>query len=156
MHNTPEVSDEATSPAALAKRLLNTPISHCFFCHGTGDALDHATLGLGGARPRAKSMARHCRRPGACLTATYGRRGREFYLQPGARRVRTQYESEAIARGWVTHKITGCSATIHRCGSARRNPRNTQASHWRVARLRLTTRAPENLRKWLMQGSTLA
>ena len=30
----------------LAKQL---PINRCLFCHGTSDALDNATLGLGGA-----------------------------------------------------------------------------------------------------------
>jgi hypothetical protein len=58
-------------------------------------------------RPRARAIANHCRRPGAFLTAVHVKRGREFYLQPGARRVRTGYALEAIQNGWLIAKDTG-------------------------------------------------
>ena len=56
-------------------------------------------------KPRA--IANHCRRPGAGLTVVHGRRRREFYLEPAARRVRPQYAIEAIRAGWLIAKDSG-------------------------------------------------
>ena len=58
-------------------------------------------------KPRARSIANHCRRPGAFLTAVHDKRGRSFYLQPGSRRVRAKFAIEAIRAGWLTAKDFG-------------------------------------------------
>ena len=51
MNNTTRalVGANTTKKRVLSPLAKQLPINRCLFCHGTGDALDHATLGLGGA-----------------------------------------------------------------------------------------------------------
>ena len=58
-------------------------------------------------KPRARSIIRHCQRPGAYLAAMHVRHGLEFTLEPSSQRVRTEYALEAIRSGRLIARDLG-------------------------------------------------